>query len=330
VSRAVPQPASHQPGAGSPSLPSGSGANGQESADWGEHRQWVWQGQRCHWRVQGNGAHPALVLVHGFGAGSGHWRRNAGPLAAGGWCVYGIDLIGFGASSQPALRLDNRLWARQLHAFLEEVVQGPAVLVGHSLGGLVALSCSVFFPSLVRAVVAAPLPDPALLMASPLTAEGAPPRPPWRRRLKRWAVYLLCRLLPLEVIVPLLAHSPLLDLGIQSAYHEPVIGDGELHRVIAHPARRPGAVRALRAMSIAMALRPHRATAPNLLGRLRHPLLLIWGRQDRLVPLEVARRCRELRPDLPLMVLDHAGHCPHDEAAAAFNAAVLGWLAAAA
>jgi pimeloyl-ACP methyl ester carboxylesterase len=290
----------------------------------------VWQGQRCHWRVQGNGAHPALVLVHGFGAGSGHWRRNAGPLAAGGWCVYGIDLIGFGASSQPALRLDNRLWARQLHAFLEEVVQGPAVLVGHSLGGLVALSCSVFFPSLVRAVVAAPLPDPALLMASPLTPEGAPPRPPWRRRLKRWAVYLLCRLLPLEVIVPLLAHSPLLDLGIQSAYHEPVIGDGELHRVIAHPARRPGAVRALRAMSIAMALRPHRATAPNLLGRLRHPLLLIWGRQDRLVPLEVARQCRELRPDLPLMVLDHAGHCPHDEAAAAFNAAVLGWLAAAA
>jgi pimeloyl-ACP methyl ester carboxylesterase len=287
----------------------------------------VWQGERCHWRVHGNGAHPALVLVHGFGAGSGHWRRNAGPLAAAGWCVYGVDLIGFGASSQPALRLDNRLWARQLQAFLEQVVQGPAVLVGHSLGGLVALSCSVFFPTWVLAVVAAPLPDPALLMASPHAPDRAPPRSPWRRRLKRWAVMLLCRLLPLEVIVPLLAHSPLLDLGIQSAYHEPVIGDGELHRVIAHPARRPGAVRALRAMSIAMALRPHGATAPSLLGRLRHPLLLIWGRQDRLVPLDVARQCLRLRHDLPLVVLDHAGHCPHDETPAAFNAALLEWLA---
>jgi hypothetical protein len=60
--------------------------------------------------------------------------------------------------------------------------------------------------------------------------------------------------------VPLLAHSPLLDLGIQSAYHHPVIGDQELRRVIARPARRPGAVRALRAMSIGMALRP---TAPR-------------------------------------------------------------------
>jgi pimeloyl-ACP methyl ester carboxylesterase len=312
VSRAVPQPAS------ATSCP--------EGADWGEHRHWVWQGERCHWRVHGNGAHPALVLVHGFGAGSGHWRRNAGPLAAAGWCVYGVDLIGFGASSQPALRLDNRLWARQLQAFLEQVVQGPAVLVGHSLGGLVALSCCVFFPTWVRAVVAAPLPDPALLMAAPHAPDRAPQRAPWRRRLKRWGVVLLCRLLPLEVIVPLLAHSPLLDLGIQAAYHDPVIGDGELHRVIAHPARRPGAVRALRAMSIAMALRPHGATAPSLLGRLRHPLLLIWGRQDRLVPLDVARQCRRLREDLPLVVLDHAGHCPHDETPAAFNDVLLEWL----
>jgi pimeloyl-ACP methyl ester carboxylesterase len=267
------------------------------------------------------------VLLHGFGAGSGHWRRNAGALAAAGWCVYGLDLIGFGASSQPALRLDNRLWARQLQAFLEQVVQAPAVLVGHSLGGLVALSCGVFFPQWVRAVVAAPLPDPALLTEAAPVGLRAPRQPPWRRRLKRWLVTLLCRLLPLELVVPLLAHSPLLDLGIQSAYHRPVLGDGELHRVIARPARRPGAVRALRAMSIAMALRPHGATAPALLLRIRQPLLLVWGRQDRLVPLEVAEKVRRLRHDLPLTVLENAGHCPHDEVAGAFNDLLLDWLA---
>ncbi len=271
--------------------------------------------------------HPPLVLLHGFGAGCGHWRRNAAPLAAAGWCVYGLDLIGFGASSQPALRLDNRLWARQLQAFLEQVVQAPAVLVGHSLGGLVALSCGVFFPRWVRAVVAAPLPDPALLRQGAPSGLGAPRRRPWRRRLQRWLVIALCRLLPLELVVPLLAHSPLLDLGIQSAYHRPVLGDGELHRVIARPARRPGAVRALRAMSIAMALRPHGATAPALLARLRRPLLLVWGQRDRLVPLEVAEQVRRLRQDLPLAVLQDAGHCPHDEVAGAFNALLLGWLA---
>jgi pimeloyl-ACP methyl ester carboxylesterase len=283
----------------------------------------MWRGQRCHWRVLGDPGHPPLLLVHGFGAACGHWRRNAAVLAAAGWRVYGLDLIGFGASSQPALRLDNRLWARQLRAFLAEVVGAPAVLVGHSLGGLVALSCAVFFPAWVRAVVAAPLPDPTLLTAP----QARPPRrPPWRRRLKRWLVIALCRLLPLELLVPLLAHSPLLDLGIQSAYAGPVIGDQELHRLIARPARRPGAVRALRAMSIAMALRPHAATAPALLRRLRQPMLLLWGQRDRLVPARMAVQVLSQRPGLPLEVLEHCGHCPHDEDPEAFNRALLAWL----
>lgn len=270
------------------------------------------------------------MLVHGFGAACGHWRHNAAALAAAGWCVYGLDLIGFGASSQPGpgrrIRLDNRLWARQLQAFLEQVVQAPAVLVGHSLGGLVALSCSVFFPAWVRAVVAAPLPDPALLTAAEGGGVRAPRQAVWRRWLRTWSVRLLCRLLPLELIVPLLAHSPLLGLGIQSAYQRPVLADGELLRLIARPARRPTAPRALRAMSIGMALRPHHATAPALLRRLRRPLLLIWGHQDRLVPPAVAGQCRGVRPDLPLVLLEHCGHCPHDEDPRGFHQALLGWL----
>lgn len=261
--------------------------------------------------------------MHGFATGSGHWRRNATEFAAAGWRVYGLDLIGFGASSQPALRLDNRLWARQLQAFLEQVVQEPAVLVGHSLGGLVTLSCAVFFPRWVRAVVAAPLPDPTLMLD---VGRNPPRRRPLWRRLQRWLVTLLCRLLPLELLVPLLAHSPLLDLGIQSAYNTLVIGDRDLHRVIARPARRPGAVRALRAMSIAMALRPHAATAPALLRRLRQPLLLIWGQHDRLVPVQVAQQVQRLRPDLSLVLVAGSGHCPHDEHAEAFNGALLDWL----
>lgn len=295
--------------------------------DWGHPRAWQWQGHSCHWRELGEPQHPPLVLVHGFGAGSGHWRHNAAALAAAGWRVFALDLIGFGASSQPGLQsgrpLDNRLWARQLQGFLEQVVQGPAVLVGHSLGGLVVLSCAVFFPQWVRGVVAAPLPDPALV-----SGQGPLPRRrrPWRRRLKRWLITLLCRLLPLELLVPLIAHSPLLDLGIQSAYATPVVGDQELHRLIARPARRPTAVRSLRAMSIAMALRPHGATAPALLARLERPLLLVWGRRDQLVPLRVAQQALRLRADLPLKVLEHCGHCPHDEQAEVFNTLLLGWL----
>ena len=101
-----------------------------------------------------------MVLVHGFGASSSHWRHNAHPLTAAGYRVFSLDLIGFGRSHQPGLSggrsLDNRLWALQLAAFLREVVQKPAVLVGNSLGGLTALTTAALAPQLVQAVVAAP------------------------------------------------------------------------------------------------------------------------------------------------------------------------------
>ena len=291
---------------------------------WGEHGTWQWQGHGCHWRVLGERHHPALVLIHGFGAASGHWRHNAATLAAAGWCVYAIDLVGFGASSQPGHRrhrpLDNRLWARQLQAFLEQVVQGPAVLVGNSLGSLVAISCAVFFPPWVDAVVAAPLPDPTLVM--PMRHR----HPRWRRRLRRHGVVLLCRLLPLELLVPLIARTPLLDLGLRSAYSDRQAVDGELRRLVALPALRPRAAQALRAMSIGMALRPRAATAAPLLQRMQQPLLVLWGSHDRLVPPQISQRLSAHKPDLELQLLPRLGHCPHDERPSLFNTEVLAWL----
>ena len=291
-------------------------------AQWGVHGNWQWEEHTCHWRVLGDRNHPALVLIHGFGAASGHWRHNAGELAAAGWCVYAIDLVGFGASSQPGDRpLDNRLWARQLQGFLEQVVQGPAVLVGNSLGSLVAITCAVFFPVWVHGVVAAPLPDPTLLM--PLRRR----RRPWRRQAKRQLVVVLCRLLPLELLVPLIARTPLLDLGLRSAYSDQRAVDRELRRLVARPALRPRAARALRAMSIGMALRPHGATAAVLLEQMRQPLLVLWGSHDRLVPPQISERLHRHKGDLELQLLPKLGHCPHDEKPELFNRHVLGWLA---
>ena len=75
---------------------------------------------------------------------------------------------------------------------------------------------------------------------------------------------LACRLLPLELLVPLIARTPLLDLGLRSAYSDPQPLDPELRRLVARPALRPRAAKALRAMSIGMALRPRAATAAPL------------------------------------------------------------------
>jgi len=308
----------------SPPLPS-QPQTAATGAHWGEPGLWHWEGHSIHWRVLGSSDAPALVLLHGFGAASGHWRHNAGALVEAGWCVYAIDLLGFGASSQPGHQrhrpLDNRLWARQLEAFLQQVVQTPAVLIGNSLGALVGLSCAVFSPQWVRAVVAAPLPDPTLLL--PVQRR----RGRWERRLQRAVVTMLCRLLPLELLLPLIVRSPLLDLGLRSAYSDQSMVDRELRRLVAIPALRPTAARALRAMSIGMAMRPRQATAACLLRRMQQPLLVLWGSQDRLVPIEVSQQLRQHKQDLELQHLPGVGHCPHDEHPELFNTAVLRWLA---
>jgi pimeloyl-ACP methyl ester carboxylesterase len=247
-------------------------------------------------------------------------------LAARGYRVFALDLIGFGASSQPGYQLsrplDNRLWGRQVIGFVQEVVRRPCVLIGNSLGGLTALTAALLQPELVQAVVAAPLPDPALMQPVPRR------RPPGSRRRQRRLVVGLLRLLPLELIVPLISRTPLLRAGLQGAYRHSVAGDRELLQLIAAPARRSTAARSLRAMSIGMALRPRGATAPALLGQLngRLPLLLVWGRQDRFVPLAIGQTTANRHPWLSLRVIDGTGHCPHDETPDDFLQAVLPWL----
>ena len=101
-------------------------------SDWGHQSWFQFESWRCHWRCTGAADRPALVLLHGFGASSGHWRDNAEAIAAAGYHVYAMDLLGFGQSDQPSGRLDNRLWSRQLQCFLEQIVGKPAVVVGNS------------------------------------------------------------------------------------------------------------------------------------------------------------------------------------------------------
>lgn len=141
----------------------------QNNPNWGEQHFWNWNNFHCHWRVLGKKSNPPILLLHGFGASSSHWRNNAYFFADKGFCVYGLDLIGFGKSEQPSpkkiKRLDNYFWSKQVIAFLEEIVQiqenKKAVIIGNSLGGLTALTSAAFCPQSIRAVIAAPLPDPA-------------------------------------------------------------------------------------------------------------------------------------------------------------------------
>ncbi|KAH9782298.1 AB hydrolase-1 domain-containing protein [Citrus sinensis] len=98
---------------------------------------WKWKGQySINYLVSSTpNSHPnspPLLLVHGFGASIPHWRS---------YTVYAIDLLGFGASDKPAgYSYTMEGWAQLILDFLDEVVKKPTVLIGNSVGSVIAAS----------------------------------------------------------------------------------------------------------------------------------------------------------------------------------------------
>ena len=304
-----------------------------DGPEWGDHHFANWNGFTFHWRVLGDKAKKPIVLIHGFGASSDHWRKNAVAFAEAGFSVFALDLIGFGRSEQPSRKkinsLENVFWARQVTYFLKKIVLNDqnkkAVLIGNSLGGLVAVTILAKNPELVEATVACPLPDPALAQKQQIELNR------YLLKIKNCFIKVIFNLLPLELIVPIIAKTKLISIALQFAYKKNISCDKDLIKLIKRPALRATAPRALRSMCIGMSLRSTEMTAPSILSKLslniiKSPLLLVWGKEDRLVPLVIGKNLKSQFEWVQLKVPDNVGHCPHDEAPKYFNNEVLDWL----
>ncbi|MGH7277805.1 MAG: alpha/beta fold hydrolase, partial [Candidatus Rokuibacteriota bacterium] len=101
-------------------------------------------GLSLHYVVEGRG--PAVVLIHGLGGFAESWRHNMAALASRA-TVYALDLPGFGRSAKPrGGGYGLQYFARAVHGFLDAVGVAQASLVGHSLGGAVALTYALMHP----------------------------------------------------------------------------------------------------------------------------------------------------------------------------------------
>lgn len=112
--------------------------------------------------AEGPGAGPPLVMVHG---GASHWQafETIIPALATRWQIYALDLRGHGRSGWIPNRYTLDDYTADLLAFLERRIGQPAVLFGHSLGGMIALLAAARAPQAVRAVI---LGDAPLVLAS--------------------------------------------------------------------------------------------------------------------------------------------------------------------
>ena len=302
---------------------------------------WDWNGLSIGWTQMGamnapTDAPVAVLLIHGFGANTQHWRFNQ-PVLAQAAPTYAIDLLGFGESDQPRAQLKDEppsaesihygfdLWGGQVADFCREVIGGPVLLVGNSIGGVVALRAAQL---LAKTPQASPcsgvvLIDCAQRLMDDKQLSTQPAWMAWIRPLlktmvrQRWLSTALFRNA---------ARPGVIRSVLKQAYPSGHNIDDALVELLLQPARRAGAAEAFR--GFINLFDDH--LAPDLMQQLTLPVHLIWGQRDPWEPLPEAQRWAEtLACVQSLNVIPEAGHCPHDEAPELVNHLLLDRLAAA-
>lgn len=287
----------------------------------GFQRDWVWRGWQIRYTYsrssqENNLYRPPLILIHGFGAAIEHWRHNI-PVLSYKHTVYALDLLGFGASRKAPTEYHVDLWVEQVYDFWQTFVRQPVVLVGNSIGSLVCLAAAAAHPEMVRGIAMLNLPDvsvrqemiPQWIQPVVATIEGMVASPPL-----------------LKALFQVLRRPSAIRRWAEVAYVNPTAISDELVEILAAPAQDEGAARTFAALCQAVR-RPHFApAAKSILPNLKQPILLIWGRQDRMVPPSLAHTLVQLNPEVELVELDRAGHCPHDECPDQLNPILLHWL----
>lgn len=298
----------------------------------GHQRDWLWRGWHIRYTYVGPllpsaGATP-LLMLHGFGASIGHWRYNLTPLAQERR-VYALDLLGFGASQKAAACYSTSgLWVEQVYDFWRSFIRRPVILMGHSIGSLVCLTAATAHPEMVQGLILISLPDPSVLEPRiPLALKPAIAfLKSGSRPLARLARAVLTAPPIFLPFFNLVRQPRLIRLWLRNAYYDSAAVTDELVEIFTQPAFDRGAARALRAMVNADSPADKHYQARVVLPRLQIPILLFWGKRDTLVPPQLAPLFRRYNPELHLVELDNAGHCPHDECPEVVNRTILDWL----
>ena len=292
---------------------------------------WPWKSHEIGWSVMGDQTAPsAVLLIHGFGANTNHWRFNQ-PVLAEQVPTYAIDLLGFGSSDQPQAQLKNEpntdksveycfdLWAQQVVDFCHEVIDRPVVLVGNSIGGVVALRAAQLLKEQEQSVSCqgVVLIDCAQRLMDDKQLATQPAWMAWIRPLlktlvsQRWLSTALFR----NAARPTLIRSVL-----KQAYPSGSNVDDDLVTLLLEPSKRPGAAEAFR--GFINLFTDH--LAPDVPQTLSVPVHMIWGEADPWEPVKGAQHCEQESECIQsLVVIPDAGHCPHDESPKAVNERLL-------
>lgn len=263
-------------------------------------------GIKVHYHDEGVG--PALVLLHGSGPGANGWSnfvRNIAPLAKT-FRVICPDLPGFGKSDmKPASSPIPGWWGDIIVGLLDKLSIEKAHFVGNSMGGMIALKIALEMPQRVDRLILMG-PGGGFPVSSVFPTEGIKtlanfydgPGPSLER---------LRGFINQFVFDPSQITEELIQQRLEAALDP---------RIVAQPPMRPGP-----------AGMPEELWRDARLAKLPHETLIIWGREDRVLPLDTGFVLMKQIPRARFLVMPQCGHWVQWEHADEFNRTVQGFLA---
>jgi pimeloyl-ACP methyl ester carboxylesterase len=269
-------------------------------------------GLRIHYKCAGEGE-PVLVLIHGSFLSLYSWRNVLQPLAQHGK-VIAFDRPAFGLTSRPLPRPQDHsnpyspeAQADVIIALLDRLGIQQAVLVGSSAGGTTAILAALRHPQRVQALV--------LVDAMVYSGYAVSEFPRWLRALL-WALGPPGAL-PVRLLIPLLH-----DKVIRSFWHDP----SRLSPDVLARYRMGLHLRRWDQTWWRLILSSHALNLEAQLDRLRVPILVVSGEQDRAVPLDQSLRLAAALPVAEMVAIPDCGHLPHEECPEVFLQAMHDFL----
>jgi pimeloyl-ACP methyl ester carboxylesterase len=251
-------------------------------------------GQKINYVEAGSG--PTVILLHGLGGSTQAWGFNTSVLAEK-YHVVVPDQIGFGKSDKPFVNYRIRTYVDFLDQFCKQLKIERATLVGNSMGGWIAAMFTAAFPDRV---------DKLVLVDS---AGYAPPKDFDMRTL--------------------FALNPTTRAGMKLLvgkvfYNKAFQTEAAIDQAIA---ARMAAGDAYTINSISESIIRGEDFLDDVVKTIKRPTLIIWGRQDGLVPLADGERFNKDIAGSKMVVIEECGHVPNAEKPGEFNAALLKFLA---
>jgi len=298
-------------------------ATGSIQLPYTQHK-WEWRGHKINYATAGCGK--PIILVHGFGLSSSHYRKTIAELSKG-YKVYAVDLLGFGASSKPTtIQYCMDLWRDLLQDFMAEFTsgaEGGATLVGNSIGSLACLMAAANSPKdAVRGVV-------LLNTAGAMNNKGI---------LSDWRIVLVYPLLLFidfilsipafaQVLFSKFATKENIKEVLKSVYMNTEAVTDELVELIYAPSLDAGA----RDVFVSVITGPPGPKPWALVPDITCPILVLWGDKDTLTPADgpVGKYFQILpnsRPNTTFTFLPDVGHCIHDDRPEVVHAELVPWL----